>query len=132
MKIRLPYLDRYRSRGKVYYYVRRKGRSSVRLDGAPGTAEFMASFQAALDAAAPQRERHVVGTFGRLVTDFYRSVDFANLKPSSKKAYRVVLDPVCRKHGHRPAAGLPRSFATQMIEVVSGSVGACGGAVRYP
>jgi integrase len=118
MKITLPYLDRYRSGGKLYYYVRRKGRPSVRLEGAPGTAEFMASYQAALEAEAPQRDRHAAGTFGRLVSDFYRSVDFANLKPSSKRAYRIVLDPVSVKHGHRPAAKLPRSFATHMIEAI--------------
>jgi integrase len=118
LKIKLPYLDHYRSGGKLYYYVRRKGRSSVRLNGEPGTAEFMASYQAALEAAAPQRDRHAAGTFARLVSDFYRSVDFANLKPSSKKAYRIVLDPVSRKHGHRPASNLPRSFATSMIEAI--------------
>jgi site-specific recombinase XerD len=118
VKIKLPYLDRYRSGGKLYYYVRRKGRPSVRLDGELGTPEFMASYQVALEAAAPQRDRHAAGTFGRLVSDFYRSVDFANLKPSSKKAYRIVLDPVSVKHGHRPAANLPRSFASHMIEAI--------------
>ena len=90
----------------------------VRLEGEPGTAEFIASYQAALESAPPQRDRHATGTFGRLVSDFYRSVDFANLKPSSKRAYRIVLDPVSRAHGHRPAKSLPRSFATRMIEAI--------------
>ena len=118
VKIKLPYLDHYRSRGKAYYYVRRKGRPQVRLEGEPGTAEFIASYQAALESAPPQRDRHATGTFGRLVSDFYRSVDFANLKPSSKKAYRIVLDPVSQAHGHRPAKSLPRSFATRLIESI--------------
>jgi integrase len=48
--------------------------------------------------------------------DFYGSVEFANLKPSSQKLYRHVLDKVAEKHGHRPAATLPADKASKMIE----------------
>jgi integrase len=118
MKIKLPYLNVYRSDGKVYYYVRRKGRPNVRIDGVPGTAEFMARYQDALAAEAPREARHGAGTFGRLVLDFYESVEFANLKPSSQHAYRHVLDNVAVKHGHRPAATLPPEYAAKMIEAI--------------
>jgi integrase len=118
MKVKLPYLNVYRSDGKVYYYVRRKGHPQVRLTGVPGTAEFMASYQEALVAEAPREARHGTGTFGKLVMDFYDSVEFANLKPSSKKAYRHVLDSVAVKHGHRPAATLPPEAAAKMMESI--------------
>jgi integrase len=78
----------------------------------------MASYQAALGAASPRIERHADGTLGRLVSDFYRSVEFANLKASSAKAYRLILDPVAQEHGHRPAATMPRKFAVRMIEEI--------------
>jgi integrase len=117
-KIKLPYLASYRSRGKLFYYVRRKGRKNVRIEGDPGTAEFMASYQAALEAEGPRRERREPGTLGRLVSDFYGSVYFANLKPSSKKAYRLVLDHVSREHGHRPAEHMPSKSAEKIIQAI--------------
>jgi integrase len=118
VKIKLPYLNRYWSDGKAYYYVRRKGRPNVRLEGAPGTVEFMASYNAAL-ASEPTREcRHGAGSFGALVKRFYASVEFANLKPSSQRAYRHVLEAVAAKHGHRPAATLPAEYASKMVEEI--------------
>jgi hypothetical protein len=107
VKIRLPYLDRYRSGAKLYYYVRRKGRPNVRLEGAPGSAEFMASYQAALTSDPARVCRHGAGTFRKLVRDFYASVEFANLKPSSQRTYRHVLESAVEKHGHRPADNAP-------------------------
>jgi len=118
VKIRLPYLNRYFSDGKAYYYVRRKGRPNVRLEGEPGTAEFMASYQAALVSDPPRACRHGAGSFGQLVRSFYASVEFANLKPSSQRAYRHVLEVAAGKHGHRPAATLPAEYASKMVEEI--------------
>jgi integrase len=118
VKIRLPYLNRYRSDGKAYFYVRRKGHANVRLEGAPGTAEFMASYQAALASNPPRECRHGAGSFGGLVKSFYGSVEFANLKPSSQRTYRHVLEPAVEKHGHRPAATLPAEYASKMVEEI--------------
>src|SRR5262245_31765811 len=111
MKIKLPYLVSYRSRGKRFYYVRRKGLPSSRVTGQPGTPEFMKSYEEVLASAPARACRHGVGTFGNLVMDFYASAEFANLKASSKVTYRKVLDLVASKHGHRPVATLPAEKA---------------------
>lgn len=117
MKLRLPYLNLYRSGGKLYYYVRRKGLPNVRLEGLPGTDEFMASYQNALASAPPRREgKWSTGTFGKLAADFYESVEFSNLKPNSKSQYQRVLDPLVMKHGHRPAATMPAEVAARIIQ----------------
>ena len=116
MRIKLPFLCSYRSDGKLYFYVRRKGHPNVRLVGVPGTQEFMASYQEALASATQRAARHGAGTFGGLVMDFYDSVEFANLRRSSQKLYRRVLDSVAEKYGHRPAATLPAEFASKLIE----------------
>ena len=119
MKIKLPYLASYRSGGKTVLSTSAgRGIPNVRLDGAPGTAEFMASYQAALASAPVRSPKHGPGTFGSLVLDFYNSVEFANLKPSSQRMYRRVLDSVAEEHGHRPAATLPAEFASKMIEQI--------------
>ena len=51
-KLHLKYVQAFRSGGDVYYYFRRHGQTRVRLPGLPGSAEFMAAYQAAL-ATAP-------------------------------------------------------------------------------
>jgi enterobacteria phage integrase len=121
-KIKLPYLQSYRSDGKLYYYVRRKGRPRVRLTATFGTDAFMAVYQATLDSDPPTRQpRHGAGTLGAVINAFYRSVDFANLKPNSQKLYRGILDPISVKHGHRPARTMPSAGATKIIEDIGAS-----------
>jgi hypothetical protein len=43
------------------------------------------------------------GSFGRLITAYYASRAFRDLKPSSQKTYRYVLEPLAKVHGHRDA-----------------------------
>jgi len=102
-KITLPYIHEYRDRhGKVRRYFRRPGVPRVPLIGAPGSAEFMAAYQAALSGLTPTRQsRNGPGTFRELVTDYYRSPEFANLRANSQRLYRLVLGPLAEKHGHR-------------------------------
>jgi integrase len=117
-KIRLPYLKSYRSDGKTYHYVRRRGRPAVRIDAQIGTQEFMLAYQAALDSEPAKLSAHRAGSFGSLVTSFYGSAEFANLKPNSKKTYRLILESVASKHGHRPAATMPASVAEKLIQEI--------------
>jgi integrase len=76
----------------------------------------MRSYEEALASTPARACRHGAGTFGNLVIDFYASAEFANLKPSSQKLYRRVLDDIAGKHGHRPVATLPAGKASKMIE----------------
>jgi hypothetical protein len=51
--IRIPYVKVYTDRhGRVRRYFRKPGRKPVALPGVPGSAEFMAEYQAALGEAA--------------------------------------------------------------------------------
>ena len=43
------------------------------------------------------------GSLGLLITEFYASRQFRDLKASSRKTYRRVLEPIARAHGHRTA-----------------------------
>src|SRR5262249_3177768 len=63
-----------------------------------------------------------VGTFGRLVNDYYASADFQNLKPSSQRVYRIVLEKWNENHGHRLVRDLTRAKARELIgHVAEGS-----------
>jgi hypothetical protein len=51
-RLRLKYVQSFVSAGGVYHYFRRRGSPRIPLPGLPGSAEFMAAYQAALAAAA--------------------------------------------------------------------------------
>ena len=117
--LRLKYLKVYRDRhGTVRRYVRRRGQKDIALKGEPGTTEFMLAYQAALGTTAPTVNKTKPGTFARLITDYYQSVAFANLKPSSRKLYRLVLDRIAERHGHRLVRDARRGDARKMIEEI--------------
>ena len=80
----------------------------------------MAAYESALAANAPLpgAGRHKEGTIGALVVSFYRSASFANLKPSSQKPYRLVLDKFAQEDGHRLVRDMPRRAAAAIIEKI--------------
>jgi integrase len=118
----LPYVKRYRDSGGVLrHYFRKRGHKAVALPGVPGSAEFMRAYEAAIGDAAPvQRGEHGPGSIGALITDYKQSAAFANLKPSSKRVYLMVLDRFGTLHGRRMVHDAPRAKIAQYI----GSVGA--------
>lgn len=117
-KIRLKYIKEYRAPGKTYRYFRRKGCLQVQLPGEPGSREFNAAYEAALTEKPMPANRHNAGTLGRLIAEYYTAVDYANLKPSSRTLYRIVLDPISRQHGHRLVKDMGRENARKIIETI--------------
>jgi len=117
--LRLKYLKVYRDRhGTVRRYFRRRGQKNLPLKGEPGTAEFMLAYQAALGTRVPAVDETKAGTFAGLIADYCRSAAFANLKPSSQKLYRLVLDRIAQRHGHRLVRDARRSDARKMVEEI--------------
>ncbi len=117
--IKLPYVKIYRDRhGRVRRYFRRKGQPEVPLPGLPGSDEFNEAYQAALNDPPRPRSPHAVGTLARLIEDYYRSVEFTNLKPSSRTLYRTVLDPIGKRDGHRLVHDMPREKVRKLIEEI--------------
>ena len=79
----------------------------------------MAAYQAAMSGQMPARQsRNGPGTFGALVTDYYRSPEFANLKPNSQRVYRLVLGGLAEKHGHRFVHDLEPNKARLIVQAV--------------
>jgi integrase len=117
--LRLKYVKVYRDRhGTVRRYFRRRGQKDLPLKGDPGTAEFMSDYQAALSTRAPAVDETKAGTFARLIADYSRSAGFANLKPSSQKLYKLVLDRIAERHGHRLVRDARRSDARKIVEEI--------------
>ena len=87
---RLPYIKEYTDDcGIRRRYFRRKGFKGGALPGRTGSPEFMAAYQAYMVGAPAKAkiDRAAQGTFGGLIADYYQSIEYANLKPSSKQLY---------------------------------------------
>jgi integrase len=102
-KIRLRYINQYVDRsGRLRTYFRH-GTKRGPLPGVVGSAEFMRAYEGYLsgDKAATPTVKTIEGSFGRLITAYYGSRAFRDLKQSSQKIYKYVLEPLAEKHGHR-------------------------------
>ncbi len=119
-RIKLAYIHQYKDRhGVTRRYVRVPGRRGVKLPGLPGSAEFMDAYREAVNNPLPAiRSRHTDGTLGALVERFYRSAEFANVKKSSQRLYRIALEMVAVKDGHRMVHDLPVEKARKIIEEI--------------
>jgi len=116
--VRLRYAHRFRDRhGTVRWYLRRPGRPLVRLPGAPGSPEFMAAYQTALAAAAPDPEPRdgPPGSFAALVVSVYRSPEWSALARQSQETYRRLLERLRAQHGGKPVRLMEPRHVRQIV-----------------
>jgi integrase len=117
-KLPLRYVNEYVDRtGKVRRYFRRNGKRLGRLPGDVWSEEFMAAYQSFLGAAGntPKVSPAAEGSLGRLITAYYGSREFADLKPSSRQTYRYALEPIAAKYGRGSVAALTHRHASKLI-----------------
>lgn len=102
--------------GNVRVYLRHGGRKT-RLKMTPGTPEFEAEYQAALDPArskpAPKKRGPAAPRSLRWLCElYYASPTFLSLDKTTQRVRRSILDHICERHGHKPFAGMqPRDVA---------------------
>jgi integrase len=116
-KLRPQYVHEYVDRtGKLRRYFRH-GTTRGPLPGLVGSAEFMAAYHRFLNGEGAQMPltTKIEGSLGRLITDYYGSRPFADLKLSSRKTYRYVLEPLAKLHGHRSVALMSHKNASKLI-----------------
>ncbi|MGH6887630.1 MAG: tyrosine-type recombinase/integrase [Rhizomicrobium sp.] len=92
VSIEMKGLHRVRSKGRTYYYAWRGG---PRLEGEPGTPEFLQSYQ---DAKAPQRslDKRKLSTW---ITLYKASPEFRELSERTKKEWLPWLDRIINQFG---------------------------------
>ena len=120
LKIQLRYVQEFRDRhGRVRRYFRRPGYKRIPLPGAPGSAEFLEAYQAALDGDAIRREvgsgRSPTGSIARAVAAYYQHNSFAVLAPSTRNMRRAVLERLRGEHGEKRVATLQRAHIEKML-----------------
>jgi integrase len=116
-RIKLEYVHEYRSRGRTYYYFRRRGYKQVALNGLPGSAEFMAAYQEALSASQPKEigaNRTKPGTVNAAIVGYYTCLAFRELAPGTQVMRRRILEKFRAEHGDKQIATLPQQFIHRM------------------
>jgi integrase len=92
IKVDLKGIQRVNSKGKTYYYAWRGG---PRLRGKPGSPEFLASFNEAIEGLrTPDAER-----FRSLVVLYKASPDYKKLADSTKRNWSRWLDQIAEDFG---------------------------------
>lgn len=96
------YRDRH---GRNRYRWRKKGFKPHSFRCQPGTPEFMEEYRACVEQlpikVAPRAKP---GSFDDLVTRFYASVAWRNLKPITQSTYRNIIESFRAKHGSKPVS----------------------------
>jgi integrase len=116
-----PHLLRDKDRhGTPRTYYRRAGRPMVRLHSQPGTLEFVAEYQRAVEGnvaapvkALPKTEAND-DSLRSLIVGYYKSANFLTLAESTKRSRRGILDHICEsvqqtKAGPKTRGTLPFS-----------------------
>jgi integrase len=117
----LRYVHEFRDRhGKVRRYFRRPGFKRATLPGLPGSEEFMAAYQAALDGSSAPKltvgsSRTIPGTIGDLVARYFGSRAFLSISPSTQRTYRGIIERLRREHGDKRVAKLERQHVMTML-----------------
>jgi integrase len=132
-RLTLPYIHRFRDRrGVVRHYFRRHGQR-VALPGAPGSAEFMAAYQQALEGvtpAEPGKSREVPGSFSALVAEYYKSAAFRGLAEETKRTYRNIIERFRATHGTKPVALLEARHVRKMVDERADTPAAANGLLK--
>jgi integrase len=108
--------------GKQRVRFRKDGHSAY-LKGIPWGEEFMRAYAAALEASAGVPASHqpigatrtLPGSIDALVIAYYASSAFRNLRESTQKNRRLIIEAFRRQHGTKPVSGLTRMHIDGII-----------------
>lgn len=103
------YKDRH---GKARYRFRKKGLPSYTFRHAPGTEWFRIEYEQARQGTATQQDRFAPYTYDALIASFYRTARWLEMRDSSQRTYRGIIERFREKNGSKDV----RSITTGAIE----------------
>lgn len=95
MVARKKYVMRQVSKGRAYYYFRRKGMKPIRLPDNPASEEFDRAYWSIMSGRAFKAER----SFEAIIADFKSLPRWKDLAPKTRKQYAQVFDYFIEKNG---------------------------------
>jgi integrase len=118
-RFRLKYTHEFIDRtGKLRRYVRPPGHRATPLPGAPGSAEFMSVYAAALAAAQPVEigaARTGRGSVSAAIVGYYRDTSFRAMAPGTQQMRRAILERLRASYGDRQIGGLQRVHIVNLL-----------------
>jgi integrase len=123
-KIRLQFVQAFvdRKTGKVFHYFRRKGWPRVRLEGIPGSEQFMTQYRQALSAtpvAIGASLRSKPGSISAALAGYFDSQNFRSLALGTAVQRKAVLERFRTRHGDKPLASMPRDFVVALVDTMT-------------
>jgi integrase len=113
-RIKLVYVHEFIDRhGHVRRYFRRPGFKQIPLPGLPGSSEFMAAYQAALDLqplAIGEKKRSRPGSVSATLAGYYTSLEFRSLAPGTQAMRRAIYEKFRVEHGEKSIVTMPTKF----------------------
>lgn len=108
------FVDRH---GVTRIRLRRTGWPSIYINDAPGTPEFTAAYKAWEKSQKVQagEGRTTPGSFNDLITKFYASARFGDVKPQTQRTYRGELDRFRARYGERSAATIEARHIANLL-----------------
>ena len=104
-----PYKDRH---GKTRYRFRKRGLPSYSFRHAPGTPEFMTEYEQARTGQHDKPDRFAAYTYDALISSFYRTPKWLEMRASSQATYRGIIERFRAKNGDKDV----RHVTTASIE----------------
>jgi integrase len=126
-KLDLPYVQAFKDRhGTLRHYYRRKGFKTTALPGQVGSAEFMDAYREAEARTRPASPQKAIQprSISALITKYYQSVDYRDLRESTKRGYRNMLDRFRDKHGDKGAASIEPKHLESIFLAMADTPGA--------
>ena len=124
-RIKLKYVNAFTDRyGRVHHYFRRRGMKAIPLPGLPGSDDFMAAYQSALNATGHKADdvgaaRTHPGTINALVVSYYKSSDWAGLASDTHKTRRPIIERFRTQHGDKRVALLRKDHIEKMLAEIA-------------
>ena len=137
MKVRRRYkfvIEDWDRHGNVRVYLRRPGKSKLRLHEEPGTLEFDAEYRRAMEGRikpAPARQRTPdAGSLRSLCMAYFGSAEHKQMEPRSRHVRRMILDKLCDQHGDKPAGLMEARHVRQIRDARADAPEAANGMVK--
>jgi len=101
-----PNVSSFRDRtGKQRYRYRRVGHRTAYLPGLPGSPEFLAAYERAVNGDEANEgvgsKRTKAGTINALAVQIYQSAEWQALSASTQRTYRGILEQLRASHGDK-------------------------------
>ena len=114
------YVDLYESKGKIYSYYRRGGQK-FRIDGEPGTAAWVASYEGIHTRYEKGDERAAPspGTVDAMIIAYRQSGRYRVLAQSTKDRYEFALTKLSSILGKHPIANVTRRVVVRLQDQIA-------------